>query len=56
MTSAAIFGCSGPELTADERAFYREVDPLGFILFARNVADPEQMRRLTRETFVAGAP
>lgn len=47
MTLAAIFGCAGTEITADERAFYREVDPLGFILFARNVADPEQMRRLT---------
>jgi len=47
MTAAAIFGCAGTEITADERAFYRETDPLGFILFARNVVDPEQMRRLT---------
>jgi beta-N-acetylhexosaminidase len=47
MTLAAIFGCAGTEITADERAFYRETDPLGFILFARNVADPDQMRRLT---------
>jgi beta-N-acetylhexosaminidase len=47
MTLAAILGCAGTEITADERAFFRESDPLGFILFARNVADPEQMRRLT---------
>lgn len=47
MTAAAIFGCAGTEITAEERAFYRETDPLGFILFARNVADPDQMRRLT---------
>jgi beta-N-acetylhexosaminidase len=46
MTAAAIFGCAGTDITAEERAFFREVDPLGFILFARNVADPEQMRRL----------
>jgi len=49
MTAAAIFGCAGTEITADERAFYRQADPLGFILFARNVADPEQMRRLTSD-------
>lgn len=34
---AAILGCAGPELTADERAFFRDADPLGFILFARNI-------------------
>ena len=34
---AAIFGCAGPDLTADERAFFRDADPLGFILFARNI-------------------
>jgi beta-N-acetylhexosaminidase len=49
VTSAVIFGCAGTELSADERAFYRAVDPLGFILFARNVADPEQLRRLTAD-------
>ena len=35
----AILGLSGPALTADERAFFREADPAGFILFARNCAD-----------------
>jgi beta-N-acetylhexosaminidase len=43
---AAIFGCTGPDLTADERAFFRDADPLGFILFARNVDTPERTRRL----------
>lgn len=46
---AAIFGCAGTVLTADERAFFRDADPLGFILFARNVETPEQTRRLTDE-------
>ena len=44
---ACIFGCAGTVLTADERAFFRDADPLGFILFARNVETPAQARRLT---------
>ncbi len=44
---AAIFGCAGPELTAQERGFFRDFDPFGFILFARNVENPDQLRRLT---------
>ncbi len=46
---ATIFGCSGLSLTAAERAFYREADPFGFILFARNVETPDQLRRLTAD-------
>jgi beta-N-acetylhexosaminidase len=46
---AAIFGCSGTTLTADERAFFRDADPLGFIIFARNIETPDQTRRLTDE-------
>ncbi len=43
---AAIFGCSGTRLTGEERAFFRDADPLGFILFARNCETPEQVRTL----------
>ena len=46
---AAIFGCAGPVLLADERAFFRDYAPFGFILFARNVEDPDQLRRLTAD-------
>lgn len=46
---AAILGCAGPDLSADERAFFRDADPLGFILFARNIDTPERARRLTDE-------
>src|SRR5436190_7174826 len=46
---AAIFGCTGLDLTDDERAFFRDADPLGFILFARNVETPERTRRLVDE-------
>lgn len=47
MPLAAILGCAGPELTAAEKDFFRAADPLGFIVFARNLADPEQVKRLT---------
>lgn len=42
-----IFGLSGAELTADERAFFRDADPLGYILFKRNCVDRAQMLALT---------
>lgn len=47
--SAAIYGCAGPVLTAEERAFFRDADPLGFILFARNCVAPDQLRALVHE-------
>ncbi|MEN9392284.1 MAG: hypothetical protein RLZZ104_627, partial [Pseudomonadota bacterium] len=42
-----IFGLSGLELTADERAFFRECQPAGYILFKRNIMDRVQLRALT---------
>lgn len=42
-----IFGLSGPTLTPDERAFFTEARPAGYILFKRNVADRAQLRALT---------
>ena len=43
----AIFGLSGPVLTPDERAFFADAQPAGYILFRRNVADRRQLRALT---------
>ena len=43
----AIFGLSGLVLSADERAFFREADPAGYIIFGRNVESREQLRALT---------
>lgn len=43
---AGIFGCSGPRLTPDERAFFAEVRPWAFILFARNIQTADQTRTL----------
>lgn len=41
-----ILGCAGPALTEKEKRFFAETDPLGFILFSRNVESPEQVRAL----------
>lgn len=43
---AFICGCAGTVLSADERAFLRDADPWGLILFARNIVDPQQVRAL----------
>ena len=45
--SATVLGCGGADLSADEAAFFRDAAPWGFILFARNVDTPGQLRRLT---------
>ena len=42
-----ILGLAGLALTDDERAFFREAAPAGFILFKRNVADRAQLKALT---------
>lgn len=43
---AAIFGCSGLALSDAERRFFARTRPFGFILFARNVEAPDQVRQL----------
>ena len=43
----AIFGLAGHALSAEERAFFRDCDPAGYIIFGRNVADRSQLRALT---------
>ncbi|WP_343799987.1 beta-N-acetylhexosaminidase [Paenochrobactrum glaciei] len=44
---AMIAGVAGTELSADEFAFFRDVNPWGAILFARNVESLEQLNELT---------
>ncbi len=46
MTSALICGVSGPALTGSERAFLRDADPWGLILFRRNIETPAQVQAL----------
>lgn len=44
---AAIYAPLGFELTADERAFFRDAEPAAIILFRRNCESQEQLLRLT---------
>lgn len=46
-SGAVIFSLSGLSLTAKERDFFRQAQPFGFILFARNCESPVQVRKLT---------
>lgn len=53
-----ILGCLGQQLTADEKAFYRDEQPWGFILFGRNIGEAAQVKDLVaemRETVGGGA-
>lgn len=47
MMTPAIFGLASTVMNADERAFFREARPAGYILFGRNIADRAQVRALT---------
>ena len=48
MPKAFICGCAGLALNAEERAFLRQEDPWGVILFKRNINDRSQVSELTR--------
>ncbi|HWP15975.1 MAG TPA: beta-N-acetylhexosaminidase [Xanthobacteraceae bacterium] len=59
MAKALITDAAGLVLSADERAFFRDADPWGFIIFRRNVETPDQLRALTesmRESVGRNAP
>ncbi|MEL6888595.1 MAG: beta-hexosaminidase, partial [Pseudomonadota bacterium] len=40
---ATILDADGLTLSKDEKAFFRDADPFGFILFARNIDTPDQV-------------
>lgn len=44
---AAIYGIEGLALTDEERSFFTDAEPAGFILFRRNCENPAQLLRLT---------
>jgi len=46
---ATILDASGHRLSADEKALFRDVTPFGFILFARNIDTPDQVRALCED-------
>ncbi len=47
--SPVIFGCSGLSLTHEEKIFFKNNQPLGFILFKRNIQDKAQLKSLIEE-------
>src|SRR5476651_799470 len=49
MRSRAIYGCAGVTLSAVEKDFFRQVQPWGFILFARNISDSVQVKALVAQ-------
>jgi beta-N-acetylhexosaminidase len=52
-----FFGLSGPELSDDEHRLFAAAAPAGYILFARNIVSPSQVRALTDELrHIAGGP
>ncbi len=46
---ALVLGCAGERLTSEERHFFAEADPLGFVLFRRNCRARDQLRALVDE-------
>jgi beta-N-acetylhexosaminidase len=47
--AACILGCAGLRLSPAERAFFRAVQPWGFIVFKRNIETPDQLRGLVQD-------
>jgi beta-N-acetylhexosaminidase len=42
-----FLGLASTGISPAEQAFFSSIDPAGYILFRRNIEDPEQLRRLT---------
>lgn len=49
MASPLIFGCTSTTLSQQEQQFFTRTQPYGFILFARNIDTPEQVRALVNQ-------
>jgi beta-N-acetylhexosaminidase len=46
---AAIYGFAGEALSQEERSFFKDADPAGYILFRRNCISKDQLRAVTSE-------
>lgn len=44
-----LLGVKGTELSCEEAALFRKLQPAGYILFSRNIRTPEQTRKLTND-------
>lgn len=49
MSKAFISGCKGLAITAEEKAFFAGERPWGFILFGRNIGEPQQISDLVAQ-------
>lgn len=49
MANNIIVGCHTLTLSGNELSLFNELDPLGFILFARNIDNPNQVSKLTEQ-------
>jgi beta-N-acetylhexosaminidase len=45
--SLLLLGVRGMELSSEEAALFRKLQPAGFILFTRNIGSPQQVRKLS---------
>lgn len=48
-TAPVIFGCAGAVLNPEERVFFKAHNPLGFILFKRNIQEKNQVKTLINQ-------
>lgn len=48
-STPVIFGCSGTTLTSEENVFFQKSQPLGFILFKRNIENKTQLKALVED-------
>ncbi len=46
MSLPVVFSLSGPKITDEERHFFAQTAPSGFILFKRNIESPLQLKKL----------
>lgn len=49
MARPVILDCDGVTMSAEERSLFKDLEPFGFILFARNCQSPDQLKKLTDE-------
>ena len=49
MAKAVIFGLEGKTLSKAEKEFFKKHQPYGFILFTRNIANQEQVKKLVAD-------
>lgn len=49
---AIIFGIKGTSLTEEEKEFFKKVNPVGFILFSRNLETSSQIKQLIQNLYL----